>query len=595
MKILKFITLISLVLLVESCSEFMEPQLDNYKTTDYVLQQRDNFMGILYNVYNGLPNRYDFAYEAATDNAVTNNDNTSPSKAARGALSTQSNPLGDRWAEDYNYINILNYFMGKMVLDYTKKIPTPVTFDVFNSTVNMQYFKLLKGEAYFLRAWYQFDLLQKYGGVADDGKAYGFVISTKYLEYTDNLDLPRDTYDDCVDQIAKDCDSAAFYLPLLYNNISTSALLSDGPISESGRASGLAAKALKARTLLYAASPAYNVGNLQTKWQKAAEAAAEAIALSNGVGKVGFDNLYPYTSYFNKTKVNDGKYDNKDIFFRGKIATNTTTYESENFPPRANGAGGYYNPTKDLVDAFPMKDGYPINESPLNLYDPNNELTNRDPRLDRFIVVNGETFATTGSPAVALIIDTKSGGLDAFGSNVKATRTGYYLQKHLDNAVNLNAIGKVTTTYAPILLGKPELYLNFAEAAVNATGSPDASVSVTVAGVTYTYNAREVLQKIRNRALGASADKYLATITTASSFFELIKNERRIELCFENQRFWDLRRWANGKNDLTLLNQPVHSIYSSEPLEIRAYKSPYMPMPYSEILKTTNLVNNAGY
>ena len=111
-----------------------------------------------------------------------------------------------------------------MVLDYTQPIPTPVKFDLVPA-INLQIFNFMKGEGFFMRAWYEFDLLQKYGGV-NNGVALGFPISKKYLTVNDNLDLPRNTYEECVQAIVDDCDSAAKYLPIVYSK--QSGLLSDG-------------------------------------------------------------------------------------------------------------------------------------------------------------------------------------------------------------------------------------------------------------------------------------------------------------------------------------------------------------------------------
>lgn len=579
MKFYKYITLIVLTCWISSCKKFMEPQLDNYKSLDYVLNSKNDFLGVLYNTYIGLPTRISFTYEAATDNAIANSDNTTSSKGARGGVSAQSNPFGDNWGNDYSYINKLNWYITHMVLDNSKAVPTPVKFDI-NAVVNLQTFYFTLGEAYFMRAWYQFDLLQKYGGVGSDGKAYGFPISKNYLLATDVLDLPRNTYQECANQIGSDCDSAVKYLPMVYSK--TSGTRPDGLVTDAGHASGIAAKALKARTFLYAASPAYNLTNDASLWDKAAAAAGDAITFSNGISPaIGFDNLLTFANYFNKNNLNNNNYTNKDIFFRGQINTGVTTYESENFPPRANAGRGSFNPTQNLVDAFPMVDGYPRGTSPTKTYDPNNVATNRDPRMDLFIVRNGESIF-----ALPTAVNTLAGGTDAYGSDVNATRSGYYLQKLLDPSVSLKSGSVVTTTFAAILLGKPELYLNFAEAAIHVTGNPDTKI--------YGYSAREVLAKIRNRSLGAG-DVYLPTVSSAAGLLNLILTERRIELCFEDFRFWDLRRLSNGVTDLTALNAPVFGIYSANPVETRSYKSPYMPMPYSEMLKTTKLVNNAGW
>ena len=572
MRTIKYLYILPLILIIISCSDFMDPNKDNYKSEDLINRSRNDFMGVLYNAYTILPNRIDFSYEAATDNAVTNNENTNPSKAARGGISIQNNPLGDTWSRYYGAINSVNWYISRMVLNYNNPIPTPVRFDI-DPEVNIEYFYFTLGEAYFMRAWFQFQLLQKYGGVGKDGKVYGFPISTTYLEANQYLDLPRDTYDNCVRQIVADCDSAYKYLPLNYTK--EIGRLSEGIITEAGHASGLAALTLKARTCLYAASPAYNPENDADKWRRAAKAGAEAI------DKAGFTDLLPFDSYFNKDRLNDKSNNNPDIIFRGPISQNVTTYESENFPPRAGSGGGYINPSRNLVDAFLMADGYPrTSPSPEYPYNPSNVVSNRDPRLDLFIVRNGESFG-------GISIDTYTGGADAFGSNERATRSGYYLQKLLDPKVRINTGSVITTTHAPILLGKPELYLNFAEAAIHATGSPDDR--------RFGFSAREVLAKVRDRALGNGKDKYLPKMKQKQEFIDIIKNERRIELCFEDHRFWDLRRWSKGVSDMVELNAPVYSIYSENVLEERSYRSPYMPLPYSEILKTSNLVNNMGW
>lgn len=572
MRAFKYLSAILLVCIISSCSDFLEPNMDNYKSEEVIERAKNDFMGVLYMTYESLPKRIDFTYEAATDNAVTNNESTAASRGARGGLTAMSNPFGDTWTTDYQAINNINWYLERMVLDPTQTIPTPVRFDL-DPDVNLQYFYFTLGEAYFMRAWFQFDLLQKYGGVASDGKAYGFPISTKYLTTEMDLDMPRNTYDECVKRIVADCDSAYKYLPLVYSK--STGTLADGLITESGHASGMAALALKARTYLYAASPAYNPENDHEKWVKAAQAGREAI------DAIGFTDLRAFAIYINKSRLNDGDYTNPDIFFRGPVQREVTTYETENFPPRAGSGGGYINPSQNLVDAFPMRDGYPrTSPSETTPYDPSNPFEDRDPRLDLFIIRSGESFA-------GITIDTEVGGLDGYGTDVNATRTGYYLQKLLDEDVRIEAGKVVTTSFAAILLARPELYLNFAEAALMATGSPDDN--------TYGYSAREVLEKVRKRALGSNKDKYLSLVTSTDEFLSVLKNERRIELCFEGHRFWDLRRWSTGASDVEAINEPVYGIYSNEPLELRQYRSPYMPIPYSEMIKTNNLVNNSGW
>ena len=590
MKNIKYIFVILLTTTLYSCKEFMEPFRELYDRDYEILENGNYFKGLLYNTFNSLPNRPNFVFEAATDNAVTNNDNTAASRAARGGISFISNPLDDitqngvsngtLWLYNYYNINIVNFILERLVWDDSKKPPTPVIFE-FEEEANREWFYLLMGDAYFARAWFQFDLLQKYGGVAADGVAYGFPIVTNYLTVKDDLDRPRNTYIDCVNQIVADCDEAIKLMPFDYTV--TGVPIWDGGNLGFGHASGKSAMALKARVLLYAASPAFNTQNDAERWRRAAQACRELI------DKTGFNDLLSLTSYFtnhvNTTGVNTASY-NADLFFRGPVTSNTRNLETENFPPRASGSATY-QPSQNLVDAFPMCDGYPISSTSADYpYDVNDMYENRDPRLSAFIIYNGQP-ATYGienpNPAT---YQTTTGGRDAFGYDQNSTRTGYYLKKWLNGSVR-NTGNLRTTNYTTIVFGRPELYLSFAEAAIQATGDPDDK--------TYGYSAREVLAKVRDRAFGEGKDKYLPTVTGKDAFLNVVKNERRVELCFEGHRFWDMRRWSTGKGDVTAINAPVYGIYSSSPVETRSYKSPYMPLPYGEMLKTKNLVNNDGW
>lgn len=245
----KYIVIATIALSIISCADFMEPSKDSYVGSADLLKSRDYFVGVLYRAYLGIPTRVNLTYEAATDNLVANNENSATSKAAKYGISAQSNPLGDTWSNDYTYINYINWYIEHMVLDNTKTVPTPVIFDS-NPSVNLRTFYYTLGEAYFLRAWYEFDLLQKYGGVGADDKVYGFPIRTSSYKETDNLNIPRNTYEECVAQIAKDCDSAYMHLPLDYNNMDANSTFDNGSTASSGHASGIAAKTLKAKAYL---------------------------------------------------------------------------------------------------------------------------------------------------------------------------------------------------------------------------------------------------------------------------------------------------------------------------------------------------------
>jgi hypothetical protein len=230
-----------------------------------------------------------------------------------------------------------------------------------------------------------------------------------------------------------------------------------------------------------------------------------------------------------------------------------------------------------------MNDGSPATATKINSSSPYSE---RDPRLAKYILYNGAALGRDG-----IIITTTAGSQDALGSsNIFATKTGYYLKKFMNvSDVNLdpkvNSGGMHYYTYARYT----DVLLMFAEAANEAVG-PD----VNIGG----YNAREVINAIRDRA-GISSTDYVDGLDKAE-MTDLIRNERRIEMCFEAQRFWDLRRWELT----TLMKKPVSGVevsadgttYSYLEVESRNFADYqiYGPIPYGETLKY-DLIQNQGW
>ena len=261
----------------------------------------------------------------------------------------------------------------------------------------------------------------------------------------------------------------------------------------------------------------------------------------------------------------------------------------DNYPPSKFGKGRI-NPTQDLVDVFPMSNGMPITDGSSG-YDPSNPYLDRDPRLTAYVVYNGNVIKDTIRTDV-------SSPSDGIAKTVTSTRSGYYLKKFLlDSKVNL-APGNVTQAEHFVTYFRfTEVFLNYAEAANEAWG-PDADP------MGYGFTARQIISAIRVRGglPDMGSDTYLNSMTaTKDDFRTLVRNERRIELCFEGFRFWDIRRW-----DLTtVMEAPVNAMYinfsSQTPyqkqlLESRNY-SDYMiygPVPYNETLKYS-LVQNMGW
>ncbi|MEL7587454.1 MAG: RagB/SusD family nutrient uptake outer membrane protein [Prolixibacteraceae bacterium] len=570
-----------------SCSEYLDPSIDGSMTEEEVFENDAYFNGVLNTVYSSIPSQYDLMLDCATDNAVTNDYGSDYLKMGIGSLRPNMNPVNN-WVDAYRQIRRINQFLGKMVLDTTGTRPflTPVRFvklgTVADSIDNINTFYRMLGEAYFLRAWYEADLLKRFGGRASDGQLLGFPVVTNVLYVKDDLNLPRNTYQECVDQISNDCDSAIKYLPVQYTG--TNAVLG---ATMNGRASGIAAMALKARVFLYAASPEFNPSDDQTRWEKAARAAGDALTAIGGLRDLPTIDNY----YFNQ--LNNKAYNIRDIFFRGSVLSGNRDLETTNYPPSMYG-DGRINPSQNFVDAFPDKSGYPIGESALYLAgDP---YANRDPRLALFVALNNSSLG----PSNYHRIETYQGGIDAFNPSANTSRSGYYLKKLLKYGSVTLVPGQLTaTSRAAIHLGSPELYLNFAEAAFEAWG-PKSDPNG------YGFNAVTVLERLHKRYGSGNVYMNSVAVNDEGLFRELIRNERRIELSFEGHYFWDVRRWS-GEEDLSGINMQVRgakiikdalgnfSYQTDVVLESRLFKSPYMPLSYDELYNAPALIQNKGW
>jgi len=270
-----------------------------------------------------------------------------------------------------------------------------------------------------------------------------------------------------------------------------------------------------------------------------------------------------------------------EILWRGNVGDGNNL-EKDNYPPTLYGSGKV-NPSQNLVDAFPMANGYPVTD-PASGYDASNPYNNRDPRLALYIVVNGSKMGPNGA-TILTKVGASNDGLNAIPFS---TRTGYYMRKLLREDVNVNPANTNTQRHYVAFIRYTELFLDYAEAANEAWG-PDGKGS-------HAYSARDVIAAIRKRAGIAQPDSYLASISSMEDMRTLIRNERRLELCFEGFRFWDLRRW---KNDLT---QPAigvsinNNTYTAGPVEGRQYADfmYYGPLPYNDVIKES-LVQNKGW
>jgi len=513
----------------------------NIRNEEDIWKSDRNTRGFISNAYFGLLNRYNLdgngsMLSQGTDEAVNSNFNSSINvfnNDTWGSLRTND----DQYNNMYNYLRRVNIFLENSLGSGV----TPAT-DI----------PRLRGEAFFLRGLYHFELMKRYGAI---------VLATRSYEIAEDLDLPKNSLTEVVSQVVKDCDSAIVALPVSLTDLGT---------GDKGRATVTSAMALKARTLLYAASPLNNESNDVAKWQQAADAAKSLIALNKHslLSLANLPNLWNYGSQAY----------NAEVIFATQ-ADNNNTLELNNAPISYDGARGRTNPTQELVDSFEMKTSGKSIADPTSGYNAANPYADRDPRLSHFIIVNNSSFK---SKAVEIF----EGGKDNVPTNINNTKTGYYMRKFLSESAywGPGTAGNVRRPW--VIFRYAEVLLNCAEALNEAQG-PVAEV--------YTY-----MNQLRSRATMPALPAGLSKDAMRTR----IRKERQVELCFEDHRFFDVRRWKIGEQ---VFNRPVTGMritrsgttftYNRFTVENRVFNSKMyrFPFPQSELNKVTKLVQNPGW
>tara|TARA_R110002050_G_scaffold300826_1_gene473720 strand:+ start:10744 stop:12501 length:1758 start_codon:yes stop_codon:yes gene_type:complete len=584
MKLDRILTMLLVLAIVFPACELLEPEDDNHSTLQRVYDDPEYAEGLLIRAYAYIPtNDYDWD-EVATDDAVTNDKFSSYMRMATGEWTALYNPQ-NLWNDCNRAILSINQF-----IDVVEEVPWKWT----DETLNDLYVRRLKGESYALRGMMKYFLMRNHGGVGENGELLGIPEYNEFLESMEDFSKPRASFAESLQSAYADLNESLNYLPIDYGDVSEGGLppgFTDVSVedyntvfgnSTQQRMSGRHSKAIKARLALLAASPAYNPGNDVTLWESAANLTAE---LLNDIGGVsGIDpngHIFYLKSQVDAADLTSGdRKDLQEILWRRPIYNNNAR-ERDNFPPSIYG-NGRINPTQNLVDAFPMANGYPISNVNSG-YDPENPYEGRDPRLSLYIVYDGSSMRGN-------VIETGIGeGDDAIGALENSTRTGYYMKKMLREDVNVDPSSSSSQKHFNTHIRYTELFLNYAEAANEAWG-PTGSGQ-------HGYSAKDVIAALRTRAGIEQPDNYLESISNQEMMRELVRNERRLELCFESFRFWDLRRW---KDDLTM---PARGIqieggnYTIFNVEDRVYDNDYMhygPIPNAEIVKF-GLIQNKGW
>ncbi|MBB2151679.1 RagB/SusD family nutrient uptake outer membrane protein [Pedobacter gandavensis] len=438
-----------------------------------------------------------------------------------------------------------------------------------------------KMEARFLRAYFYHFLLKFYGGVqlvGDDVKGL-----------SDENVNPRASFEATVNYIVSELDAVAAQLPLKNQGL------------DYGRVTKGAALALKARVLLSAASPLFNGGSFATdasvipltayptadasRWQKAMEASKAVMDLNQY--QLVEDNITRPGNGFYKMFLD--RVNSEAIFQR--MLGNNKLFESNWLPPTRGGTFLIY-PSQQLVDAFPMKNGK-LKGDPGSGFDAANPYANRDPRLDYTVIYNGAMYFDGRVNAMAPVftyVGAAQDGIQAATANT-ATNTGYYCRKMCDELIYGNS--NANAQRCQPLIRYAEVLLNYAEAA-NESGQ--------------TNTALDQLIALRKRAgILAGADFRYGIPSTMSQIDarSLIQNERFIELAFEEQRYFDLRRWRlgadyDGKFLKGMRVTKTGNNYTYAEINVRTARyfkvnSYLFPIPVAEISINREMKQNPGW
>ncbi len=575
-----------------SCSDLLEPAFEPSKDPDQMIDYANYADQLLYSAYIMMPYTSNVQSDMATDDAVCNDNANEYLKLATGAWNANNGTLSI-WKNGRGSIQFINELLSRV---------DEVKFSD-NEKKNELFARRIKGEALGLRALFMFHLLRQHGGYVG-GELLGVPLLLEPENSQSDFNQPRATFKACMEQLLADADQAAELLPNDYGNLSSAAdipakfqsygLSSDeyndvfGDIF-TGRLTARIANAISAQAALMAASDAFSAGSGIT-WEDAANRAAKVIDSKGGVSGLAQNGHLWYSA----SEVNNNKsfVNPAEVLWRANVDAGRSL-EEEYFAPTLRGKGRV-NPTQNLVDAFPMANGYPITDAAHSGYDKNNPYADRDPRLEAYIVFNGSKCGHNNATITTATYGTNNDALNA--EQGYSTRTGYYMRKLLRNDVNCDPSVEDNKDHIPARIRFTEIYLAYAEAANEAWG-PTGSGS-------HGYSAYDVIKAIRNRAgIGQyGGDPYLESCRgSKDAMRDLIRNERRIELCFEGKRFWDLRRWkaditdtARGMRISGSEGSPVYEVIDVESRRYDTYMI-YGPIPYGETVKFSNLVQNDGW
>lgn len=593
-----------------SCSEKMDYNEYTAYDKEYIERSFAYVGGLMTTIYTNIDTDWgNFSgamLSSATDESQFSHDGNAVEDFYNGNWSP-SNPRQTIWNSAYQGITYCNEILENW---------SNLTFDQFKLNLDyekqMYLYKNYKYEARWARAYFYYTLVRQYGDVP---------FKTENTNGKDETALSCTSSDDIFDFIASECDAIKDSIIDDYAGNSSLILAK----AETGRANKYAVLALKAQAALYHASPLFTKGKTAEEkknlWAAAVVANKELIdaAEAKGYGlAVSLDTLWCSDFYSNKESC-------KEILFARRTAS-ASTFESNNFPVGYSSGQGGNCPTQDFVDAFDMANGKEISDSTSG-YDPQNPYANRDPRLAKTVVVNGDAWPNdlAAYNSTYPVIETFETGYHSRSGNSAgksyATPTGYYLKKFCNPNQVLRArsgVPATTSNHGWLTFRMGGMYLNYAEAlyqyfkaagnaaAADATGTVEytdkngVKKSVTISA---SQTARAMASKTRTR----SKMPVFATGMANDEFWAKYKKERQVELAFEGHRFYDVRRWMeDGDKFMNVhgmkITKNTDGSFSYEKFDISRGNGQWLdkwnlfPFSQTEILKSKNAIKqNEGW
>ena len=542
-----------------SCSFLDFDETSGLKSKDDMYKYYNSVEQMLTNVYSYMPDNLTTATmrDCGCDDAEQGNTASVYQSFNNGTWSSV-NPVDDSWSL-YKGIRAANSFIAEVAKVDLSRYEHNASYE--NWMKKLSFFPY---EARLLRANYFFELARRYGDIA---------MPIEVLDAEQANSIGKTSFDDAVKFIVEECDTCARHLPQTYVG---------QPDNQVGRMTSGFAKALKCKTLLYAASPLHNPSADPALWKEAAMAALDMI-------DDGFYSLDPADCANNMISP--------EVVMM-VIGDASRTFEQNNFPVRftegtRTGATAVF-PSQNLVDAFETVSGYAVTltddgwKSDDPAFDPSEPYSGRDPRFYRTVLADGMAFK--GS-----VIETFEGGQDDAEVTAGGTPTGYFLRRYIQESTSFTPGCTVTNKHHWIVYRYAETLLSYAESMANAF--PE---DMNHTDSEFPYSALWALNQVRTNA-GMPQVPYCEY----EEFMQRLRNEWRVEFAFEDHRFWDVRRWkiaGDTQRELSgvkiLMNEEGEKSYYRQVYETRTWtdRMYFYPIPQAELHKNGNLYpQNVGW